>query len=159
MSQNTSTLDTKKNKSKFVGYFNNILNRKSSSNSQSVLRTDAVPSDNNRQQNVTIEEIHENENENSPELTIVPTVVPNSAGIVVTPPFQGVNPMFPWPELNQLNQSSTVIGTQQVISLSNVNGGIQFGDTFHFGSQRHSNNGDNKNKKNKTKSTIGKHNH
>lgn len=153
-----AAVDSESNKKKIkqksmLGYCNNILNRIVPSSSKSILKTDAVPT------NDATMQITSNGNElNNENITHNLTAPSQVTPIELRHSLQMIQN-----NLNQDNQHLTVIESQQNLNFNNVTG-IQFGNTFHVtgsSSRKNSYNGsyDDKanNKKGKTRSLIGKH--
>lgn len=154
-----SDFDKKKMKTKSVlGYCNRLISRMVSSNSKSMLTTDAVPMGNNTENQL------ESNGENRINQELVSIVPQSTAQIVpISPTMQLVQN-----NMNQANQNLTVVESQQNFHINNSNGVQLFGNTYYVApsgsslrSRKNSCNGSYEDKGNpkKTRSLVGKNFH
>lgn len=134
-----------KQKSVLFGYLNRIV----SPSNKTLLKTDAMPLDNENIQ------IRSNDNESNNENTIQHlNTIPSRID-----PFEHAHSMqMIQNNLNQANQNVTVIESQQNLNFNNITG-LQIGNTFHVSSSRknsHSRSNENKRNSRMKKSLIGK---
>lgn len=145
-----SASNKKKMKQKTMfGYWNDIFNRKSPSSSKSMLKTDAVPLDN------TSLEIASNGTEPNNENGSHSLNIPSRN----TPVDQRHSMQMIQNNLNQANQTLTVVEQQQNLHFNNIHG-LQIGNTYHVSgssTRKNSYNGSYEDKANskKTRSLIG----
>lgn len=126
-----------------------FLSKMVSSNSTSLLQTDAVPN------------THNNNSENQQQIEAIPsnmTQIPLNQQVVPTQPMELVQN-----NLNQNNQNVTIIQSQSILNINNANG-LQFGNKIYVSGSNSRKNSHNESNEaaiiyRKSKSTVGKHYH